>query len=280
MSKIRLLTKDELFDNPLEIIKETGRKAYQTEFELRMTRGWSIARTCANYYYDDNGVLKIVNEYGDSVQNTSNMIAGIRPVLNLDIIPTSCIENAKKLNYHSTSEIKYGYFPSYFRNSKGLIIQPFESGMKSFNFTFAEEKDAELTKHLVYLGEPSTFNLVSPKYVYLNSPYSAPISGEMEDMAEVEPIEWYVDHDRRICISKYILMANIDISNITNYLENIFLPEIVQFDYCYDNKYELNSSDTDTNINDTCLSFDDMVQSVSRQMEEITGKSYTKKLNR
>ena len=182
------------------------------------------------------------------------------------------------MNYHSTSEIKYGYFPSYFRNSKGLIIQPFESGMKSFNFTFAEKKDAEFIKHLVYIGEPSNFNLVSPKYVYLNSPCRAPISGEMEDMAVVKPIEWYVDHDKRICISKYILMANIDISNITNYLENVFLPEIVQFDYCYDNKYEFNY--LDVNTDDNCLSFDDMVQSVGRQMEEITGKSYTKKLNR
>ncbi len=277
MSKIRLLTKDELFDNQLEIIKEIGRKAFQTGFESRMTGRWSFTRSYADYYYDDNGVLKIVNEYGDSVKNTSNMIAGIRPVLNLDIIPPSCIENAKKLN-HSTSEIKYGYFPSYFRNSKGLIIQPFERGMKSFNFTFAEEKDAELTKHLVYVGEPSTFDLVSPKYVYLNSPCRAPISGEMEDMAVVEPIAWYVDHDRRICISKNILMANIDISNITNYLENVFLPEIVQFDYCYDNKYEFNY--LDVNTDDNCLSFDDMVQSVGRQMEEITGKSYTKKLNR
>ena len=39
MSKIRLLTKDELFDNPLEIIQELGRKAFQTEFESRMTGG-------------------------------------------------------------------------------------------------------------------------------------------------------------------------------------------------------------------------------------------------
>ena len=278
MSKIRLLTKDELFDNPLNFISAYDKVAKPTDF-ARLT-GCMIVNDCAWYYIEDNGVINVINHDGKRIiDDVSSCYAGIRPVLDVDVIPPVYLDNAEEVIPGAISKIKFGYFPLCSISTDEINIKQLEKDGQKFYFNFASKTCRFLGKHFVYVEDSN--NIFPVKVVYLES--SSEKNKERYGMIRVAPITWYVDHEKRICISKYVLIGNIYIDNIKNYLENIFLPQIIQFDYCFNIRDEFNLFDDNKNINTSFndnipLSFDDMIMEAQKQMDEISGKSYTKKI--
>ncbi len=258
MSKIRLLTKDELFDNPIQVNKELGIFAKPTELAYLTDCGIKYAD--AKYYYEDNGEYKVYNPYINAVDFIS-VRPGIRPVLNLKDIPPFCLEDEQEI-IPGVSEFQFGYFPQTIMR-EDLDISSFEQlecfGRK-FTYSFPEKKNDIDNKHYVYIS--SALSMSPIKIIKFNS---------SKTYIRIDPITWYADHRAGICVSKNVLIGSIPPEQIKKYLEDFFYQEINQFDPTV--IIENNIMPVTNNENQT---FDNMVNDASKQMEEILGKSYTK----
>lgn len=292
---VRILTIDEMMDK-LSYVFHVNNK--DTDFVKMMRYPFSNTISAKQLVYQnlENGLkLRIMFNNRlfrlDSDDKANINYFSIRPVMPLSDIPDEVLKNA----YHDETSrwcnvIKYGYFP--------------QSLSRSANINMTKDYiDINGDRCAVYYKDADSNEKLISKF----------IDGKnQKEYFDLEPVEWIVDETHKIVISKKNLITNIPIelnahsfeeTTLYKWLNSEFLDILLRYekDYYLESLHplklnlnmdlkpflevdddEVQDADLD-NTNEQVEevledSFDSMVNEASKQMEEILGKGYTKKL--
>ena len=272
MSNFTFLNKEQVFGkHQLSVLKKYGVKAIQTDFSILL--GGYNADTNKHYGFywlkdltdDEVAVVNYSGSLRHDVDNTKNIAARIVLPINDDI--ENYIKEKGKLLFcgHSdpsngplirplvVEEVEYGFYPQMAVSEE--LQEKLEEKYKASNLevshnSYTVDKNDWLTKNKAFSP------LAIPEYIYENEYYvrviyrshSAPATlndgrkvknGDFVWL-EVSPVEWLVDKESNLLISKYLLFSNISYSyakddkdnfektGIKWYLDNIWAKELMR----------------------------------------------------
>lgn len=256
------------------------------EYLVYRPNGYSYVPSTGSFYRN-NFSINGYYEYGkEKAFQTKNI--GIRPVIPLDLIPEKSLEKAYQLK-DGVYRILYGLYPVPLVNKADYIFSRDKNKMDvSFNILGRE--------YSIYSGSiPSLLLKVDdrplpdiPQFLGVNS---------NDAWFRIMPLTWFIDSDLKVAISQDILFAGVPIhhdlnyqtfeeTNLYNYLNNEFKNNLMLFE-----KNKLFETENYVPIEDKTIgkkeailddniTFEDIVMNAQKQMDEILGKSYTKKINK
>ena len=145
-----------------------------------------------SYYFDESSD----KNYFHRQARNDQLVFGIRPILKVpekefDVF----INGLKRKNY----SVFYGEYPQYFTSS--WFISP-----------FIVEKSELTSKTYTCFGRDSQTVFLLPEYEQQNSnfqKYCLFLSGDWVYIINVSPVEWYVDYEHKLLISKNILFNGV-----------------------------------------------------------------------
>ena len=251
------LTKKQLADNKIDIIKKRGTKAAITDFSILLggyaNYGWHIGNdpslegwVCSYWTKTSDGVggTHIVSLNGDISCNCVNSrTIGARLVLPFSSnIPTNKMGIGPKIAKDGILEVEYGYYPQQ-AVSKSLQKR-LERAYKDGNIKETGNKyTIDSRKHNEYdelfsKRELEEFEFEEHRYVRIEANFGKKkytlSNGENYDYGdivwvEVSPIKWLVDEKEKIMLSDKILFAGVQFKHTNDYDGNFEETDIKRF---------------------------------------------------
>ena len=251
MDEVTLLSRKQIFeDNQLNIYNKILREAKVTDFSILLGGDYCRYDKVAHYWIKPNNKHNIINSYCyRDYDYTNYRSTGIRPVLSYSKIKDD-ISN-EIINEDGIKQIEYGEYPQYAANKKlqDKLEELYENNeliKTGKKYTTDSRKYDEYDKdflpqeHIEYEYDDKKYVRVkansfhnkftlSNDEIYKNGYYV---------WIEVSKIKWLVDEKNDIVLSKYILVAGIQLdnkekyndafenSNIYNFLNTYFIKDI------------------------------------------------------
>lgn len=145
-----------------------------------------------SYYFDESSD----KNYFHRQARNDQLVFGIRPILKVPEKEFDVFINCLKRKNYS---VFYGEYPQYFTSS--WFISP-----------FIVEKSELTSKTYTCFGRDSQTVFLLPEYEQQNSnfqKYCLFLSGDWVYIINVSPVEWYVDYEHKLLISKNILFNGV-----------------------------------------------------------------------
>ena len=254
--KVRNLIEEEIFgNNKLNIFKEES-KGRDISFQITDFCKYITKENFAHLYYIDssNRVLKsneciTTNESNVIVREDSREFeVGIKPVIEYTDEELD-VDSLPRMFKNGIEYVKFGFFPQSKIDDETVNKEymDMESIYLPDNVTFSTNKLTCRNKLYHYFGLYKHHVLINPlkKELYIKCKieysglFSEPIKNDDISWFKVEPIEWIIDREKHLLISKNILMRGIqyetdrqnvnsnDKFTLNDYLNDIFLLEIL-----------------------------------------------------
>ena len=265
-SKARILTVNEVFQNPCEIIKKVGTKAAVTDYSI--ATGGSVSNL---FYANDKsskdnrvGVYLLNAETTDHVSRVSNMgmEMHIKPD---DILFTSdilCTSQRIVLPFYDINimkfeksdsdffELEYGYYPQM------VVSQNLAQILKSLKNKDALKKTGKIYRHYFAVKQLNFEKDILPcvEYEYNGKRYISvfmSVDNELSDgvkyslfeivWIEVMPVKWYVSKKDNMMVSEKALFAGVpyNANTFEDSYVNKFIKEIFMMDLLQDRNYKI-----------------------------------------
>ncbi len=229
MNKVRLLTVDEMASLP-----DAYSVPVATEFAKLLGNLLAISSSettynnlFADYYLQDDEKSSLKPDNIDvTTFNSNNNFIGLRPVISLDIVPEEIIKKGTPCD-DGMLKIEFGFFPQTIMDDNQNLSKKEEPGSDSYGIY---NKD-DLIKFYYIFGGSSGEKYISylcDKLTYFFSK-KLTLDAGTNVRIKIEPVIWYVDLKREICICKDVLLP-IKAENIERYLTKVFLDDLLQFE--------------------------------------------------
>lgn len=268
MSDFTFLNKEQVFgEHQLSVLKKYGVKAVLTDFSILLGGFYVGTKHYGVYWLKDltDDKVAVVN-YGGSLRHEADNVKSIAARIVLPInndIENSITEKGKLLFCEPSNcnpsngpvvvkEVEYGFYPQMAVSEE--LQEKLEAEYKTSNLEVSHNSYTVDKNH--FLTKDKAFSpLAIPEYIYENKyyvrvinpswPYATLNDGrevKNDDFVwlEVSPVEWLIDKESNLLISKYLLFSNISYSYAKNdkdnfektgikwYLDNIWSKELMR----------------------------------------------------
>ena len=188
-----------------------------------------------------DGVFRVIhNDTLNGHYSANNRLPGIRPIMPLSEILK---ENPKvNVEYGGIETLEYGEYP------QNIVDESLEEELETLyqqkklnktNKKYTHMLKNKNEKYQEYEYKENKYIRIEKANVYdrIYKNYNKELINRKTYWLEVKPLEWVIDRDQEIAISKYIISSmlfsrdndnNYENSDIKKYLENNFLKEIQQ----------------------------------------------------
>ena len=256
-----LLTKKQVFDNQIDLVKKRGASAAITDFSIllggyvnnhyRIINDDSLRGRTGDYWLktklNDSSVYSVRSDGGSNEGKVTWRDFGVRPVLTFSsssTIPRNTLSEVPKETEDGILEVEYGYYPqtAVDKKSQKLLEHAYKKGnIKETGNKYTLDSRTFASYDLPFFKrELVEFEFDGHRYVriqvnsYLDED-SFTLSNDKKyhngDIVwiEVSPIKWLVDKNEKIMVSDKILFAGIQFKHTSDYDGNFEETDIKKF---------------------------------------------------